>query len=219
MAQVTLPHTLTPGTPENVNNLVANLNALRDGVNTIDTAQIASGAVTAAKIGAGAVETAKIADGAISVTKLESDVLGYAGISSGATTRRAGIIADAEYNRGNNTSFADVTGASGTIDVATGSYTQIVASWEGKVSADGTNVSAVHKPRLIVGSVTLDLPQETATSYTTRTFASGFASAATGTGTQTVKMQLASGYWSCCGDNWYVSYVKNVRIYMINYKI
>lgn len=48
MAQVTLPYTLTAGTPENVNNLVSNLNALVTGVNTIDTAQIAALAVTSA---------------------------------------------------------------------------------------------------------------------------------------------------------------------------
>lgn len=52
MAQVSLPYTLTAGTPENVNNLVANLNALVAGVNTIDTAQLASGAVTPAKLSA-----------------------------------------------------------------------------------------------------------------------------------------------------------------------
>lgn len=50
MATVTLPNTLTPGTPEDVTKLMANLNALKDGVNTIDTAQIASGAVTTAKL-------------------------------------------------------------------------------------------------------------------------------------------------------------------------
>lgn len=61
MAQVTLPYSLTAGSPENVNNLVANLNALRDGVNTIDTAQIASSAVTSAKIAANAVTYAKVA--------------------------------------------------------------------------------------------------------------------------------------------------------------
>ena len=54
MAQVTLPYTLTAGTPENVNNLVSNLNALVTGVNTIDTAQIATGAVTSAKLASGA---------------------------------------------------------------------------------------------------------------------------------------------------------------------
>ena len=60
MAQVTLPYTLTAGTPENVNNLVSNLNALVTGVNTIDTAQIAAGAVTSAKLASGAVTGAKV---------------------------------------------------------------------------------------------------------------------------------------------------------------
>lgn len=64
MAQVTLPYTLTAGTPENVNNLMSNLTALRDGVNTIDTAQIANGAVTTAKIGDSQVTAAKLASGA-----------------------------------------------------------------------------------------------------------------------------------------------------------
>lgn len=50
MASVSLPYNLTAGSPENVANLMSNLNALKDGVNTIDTAQIASGAVTTAKL-------------------------------------------------------------------------------------------------------------------------------------------------------------------------
>ena len=53
MAQVSLPYTLTAGTPENVNNLVSNLNALVTGVNTIDTAQIADASITAAKLAPG----------------------------------------------------------------------------------------------------------------------------------------------------------------------
>ena len=60
MAIVTLPYTLTPGTPENVNNLTANLNALRDGVNVIDTAQLNTNAVTTAKITDKAVTGAKL---------------------------------------------------------------------------------------------------------------------------------------------------------------
>jgi microcystin-dependent protein len=54
MAQVTLPYTLTAGTPENVNNLNSNLNALTTGVNTIDTAQLTASAtkpVTYATLG------------------------------------------------------------------------------------------------------------------------------------------------------------------------
>lgn len=53
MAQVSLPYTLTAGTPENVNNLMSNLNALVAGVNTVDTAQLASGSVSQAKLAAG----------------------------------------------------------------------------------------------------------------------------------------------------------------------
>lgn len=53
MATVSLPYTLQAGQPENVNQLVANLNALVAGVNTVDTAQIASGSVTQAKLADG----------------------------------------------------------------------------------------------------------------------------------------------------------------------
>ena len=42
MAQVTLPVTLTAGQPENVADLNSNLNALVNGVNTIDTAQLST---------------------------------------------------------------------------------------------------------------------------------------------------------------------------------
>ena len=61
MAQVTLPYTLTAGTPENVNNLVSNLNALVTGVNTIDTAQIAASSVTSAKIADGTIVAGDLA--------------------------------------------------------------------------------------------------------------------------------------------------------------
>lgn len=53
MAQVSLPYTLQAGQPENVNQLVANLNALVAGVNTVDTAQISAGSVTQAKLADG----------------------------------------------------------------------------------------------------------------------------------------------------------------------
>lgn len=61
MATVSLPYTLQAGQPENVNQLVANLNALVAGINTIDTAQLATDAVTTAKIAANQVTFAKIA--------------------------------------------------------------------------------------------------------------------------------------------------------------
>jgi microcystin-dependent protein len=53
MATVSLPYTLQAGQPENVNQLVANLDALVAGVNTVDTAQLASGSVTQAKLASG----------------------------------------------------------------------------------------------------------------------------------------------------------------------
>lgn len=61
MAQVSLPYTLQAGQPENVANLMSNLTALRDGINTVDTAQLASGAVTTAKLAAASVTSAKLA--------------------------------------------------------------------------------------------------------------------------------------------------------------
>lgn len=45
MAQASLPFTLTAGSPENVNQLSANLNALLAGVNAVDTSQLDSSSV------------------------------------------------------------------------------------------------------------------------------------------------------------------------------
>lgn len=50
MAIVSLPYTLTAGTPENVNNLNSNLTAIVAGVNQVDTAQLSAGSVTYAKL-------------------------------------------------------------------------------------------------------------------------------------------------------------------------
>lgn len=74
MAQVSLPYTLTAGQPENVNQLVANLDALVAGVNTVNTAQIADANVTTAKIADGAVTSAKILDGTITTADLAASV-------------------------------------------------------------------------------------------------------------------------------------------------
>ena len=93
MAQVTLPYTLTAGTPENVNNLVANLNALVAGVNTIDTAQIASSAVTTAKIADANVTTLKVADGAITSAKIADGTIVNGDLASGKFTNVRGIQA------------------------------------------------------------------------------------------------------------------------------
>lgn len=60
MAQVTLPYTLQAGQPENVNNLVANLNAIVAGVNTVSSSQLASGSVTSDKLASGIVPVGMI---------------------------------------------------------------------------------------------------------------------------------------------------------------
>lgn len=92
MATVTLPYTLTAGTPENVNNLMANLNALVAGANTVDTAQIAAQAVTSAKLAVGATS-------ATYVTTLPSSAVDGQEIYYQSTTAGTG---------GGSTSMADV---------------------------------------------------------------------------------------------------------------
>lgn len=131
MAQVTLPYTLTPGTPENVSNLMSNLTALRDGVNTIDTAQLAADAVTAAKIKDGevgtaelassAVTTAKIADANVTFAKLDGATIAplntkavfYVRDEKAANTQGGGFTSGAWRTRTLNTSATNtISGAS-----------------------------------------------------------------------------------------------------------
>lgn len=84
MASVTLPYNLTAGSPENVANLMSNLNALKDGVNTIDTAQLAAGAVTPAKL------AASVPLGYVGQTKLTSNTTSigasYVDLTGGSLT-------------------------------------------------------------------------------------------------------------------------------------
>lgn len=63
MAQVSLPYNLQAGQPENVNQLMQNLDALVAGVNSVNSAQIDSGAVGTTELASGAVTQAKAADG------------------------------------------------------------------------------------------------------------------------------------------------------------
>lgn len=87
MADVTLPHTLTPGTPENVSHVQANDEALRDGVNAISDANVG--------------------------TPLTPDVLGdgvvvAAGLNETGVVRRGKSIIAAEESR-TNTVYGTLT--------------------------------------------------------------------------------------------------------------
>lgn len=75
MAQVALPYTLQAGQPENVNQLMDNLDELVLGINNVNTAQIADANVTTAKIADSAVTTAKIAASNVTKAKLATDAL------------------------------------------------------------------------------------------------------------------------------------------------
>ena len=96
MAKVVLPHTITNTTPAYGSYIQENDEALRDGVNNIDSDQITAGAVTSDKIADNAVTTSKIQDSAItsskildgSVTtlKIANDAVVTAKIADGAVT-------------------------------------------------------------------------------------------------------------------------------------
>lgn len=198
MAQVSLPYTLTAGTPENVNNLVANLNALVAGVNTIDTAQIASSAVTTAKIADANVTTAKIADGNVTADKLSAAAAASVGLNQTGVTNRAAMTAMTTERSTTSTSWTDVTGASLTFTVASGAYVivgynaQVKASsgncyW--KVLADTAvcNVSSSQNPGAVTGFV-----DGTQTSYVKVGGMAMFSAAEIGTGSKTFKWQFAT---------------------------
>lgn len=116
MAQVTLPYNLTPGTPENVNNLMSNLNALKDGVNTIDTAQIANGAVTAAKLATA--------------------------VSSGLATNVKSTFKDDIFST-TSTSFTDITGMSVSI-TPTANTSKVLVIAHVYVAAGSNNTHSVN---------------------------------------------------------------------------
>lgn len=188
MAQVTLPYTLTAGTPENVNNLVSNLNALVTGVNTIDTAQIATGAVTTTQILDGTVATADIANGAITSAKLASGV--------GGTALVVGSVTALTERTTTSGGLVDVTSASFSLTVASNSVTLVLVSCEAKGST-GYSPMSINAVAGSSGSMfTLDdtggpisvLP----TSYTKVNGSSAVHSSVSGTGAQTIKLQFAA---------------------------
>lgn len=125
MAQVSLPYTLQAGQPENVNQLVANLDALVTGVNTVNTAQIADANVT----------TAKIADSAVTADKLGSTLAGQLGVSQTGTDRSVTVTQTAEIT---NTALATVV-TSSNLTVAANGLLRIVLSCELKNSGAGNS--------------------------------------------------------------------------------
>lgn len=107
MAQVSLPYQLTAGQPENVNQLMDNLNALRVGVNTVNTVQIADANVTTAKIADSNVTTAKIADANVTKAKLASSALeAFLQLDTNASRKiKWGSTATGGFGGGNRASF------------------------------------------------------------------------------------------------------------------
>ena len=210
MAQVTLPYTLTAGTPENVNNLVSNLNALVTGVNTIDTAQIAAGAVTTTQILDGTVATADIANGAITAAKLASGV--------GGTALTVGSVSAATERTTTSATFVDVTGASFSFTVASNSVTIIGISCEMKTGGygfaggtGGVRIGAVYSTYLdaAFGSSDFGLLHAKTTAYVKVSGCIAVHSSSSGTGSQTVSATF-SDYATT------TTYIKNVYLTAVN---
>jgi hypothetical protein len=65
MPTLSYPFALTAGQPENVNQLTANLDAVKTVVNSLDTANLVDGAVTSAKIADGTIALGDLATSAL----------------------------------------------------------------------------------------------------------------------------------------------------------
>lgn len=188
MAQVTLPYNLTPGTPENVNNLMSNLNALKDGVNTIDTAQIAAGAVTDAKL----------------ATALANNL----GITNGGNTKRAttGLLTtERTLTTSVTDNFTDVTGASVTLNMPSSGIVALSVAAETRT---GSGVAVLC--RVVAGDITLAhyVASDDDTSYVKSQYAILVDAGSAGSGNKTVKLQF-------CPQNFgfsHTAYIKNVNL-------
>ena len=212
MAQVTLPYTLTAGTPENVNNLVSNLNALVTGVNTIDTAQIATGAVTTTQILDGTIVAADIANSTITAAKLAPGV--------GGTALVVGSVTAATERTTTSATWIDVTSGSFSITVASNSVTIVSLSAELK----STSAYVYSQMNALIGSSAQIIDPDVFnansgnttnfvgavqdTTYKKRTFSGGIHSAVSGTGAQTVKAQFVASSGT--------AYIKNVYLSAVN---
>ena len=143
MATVSLPYTLQAGQPENVNQLVANLNALVAGVNTVDTAQIASGAVT----------TAKIADAGVTADKLGATLAGQLGVSQTGTDRSVTVTQTAEISTTALSSAPITVGTSSNLTVASNGILRIVLVGELKTAGTASETAFV-RPQIDTGGGT-----------------------------------------------------------------
>ena len=218
MAQVTLPYTLTAGTPENVNNLVSNLNALVTGVNTIDTAQIATGAVTTTQILDGTVATADIANGAITSAKLASGV--------GGTALVVGSVSAATQRSTTSAALVDVTGASFSLTIASNSTTYLAVNAEisssipldvlvavvaGSAKAGAYVTNAATPDTFVIHSSNSPAAPTYAT-FSKVSAINALPSALTGTGSQTIKVQFADSLGAFSST----AYIKNVYLSAVN---
>lgn len=192
MAQVSLPYTLTAGQPENVNQLVANLDALVAGVNTVNTAQIADANVT----------TVKIADGNVTADKLSAAAAASVGLNQTGVTNRAAMAAMTTERSTTSTSWTDVTGASLSFTVASGAY--VIVGYNAQVkcgtstNAGNTywrvladtavcNASSPQNPGVVTG-----FTDGSQTSYIKVGGMAMFSAAELGTGSKTFKWQFAT---------------------------
>lgn len=114
MAQVSLPYQLTAGQPENVNQLMDNLNTLRNGINTIDTAQLSDGAITADKLGA--------------------TLAGQLGITTTATARSVTVTQTAETTTTNTGASPATLATSSELTTSANGLLRIVIYGESKSS-------------------------------------------------------------------------------------
>lgn len=209
MAQVTLPYTLTAGTPENVNNLVSNLNALVTGVNTIDTAQIATGAVTTTQILDATIVAADIANSTITAAKLAPGVAG--------TALTVGSVSAATERTTTSATFVDVTSASFSFTVASNSVTIIGISCEMKTGGyafaggnGGIRIGTVYSTLDVsYGNGGFGLLNANNTTYAKLSGCMAVHSSSSGTGSQTVAAIFND-------PNTTTTYMKNVYLTAVN---
>ncbi len=93
------------------------------GPDTVNTAAIQNGAVTAAKLADGAVASAKLADGAVTAAKLAAGAVGSAAIADGAVTSAKivdGTVTAADIQPALLSSLDGVANDGGNIDLVAG---------------------------------------------------------------------------------------------------